>query len=255
MVRPTTLTPDTVLVVDDEPDICGELALFLSHLEYKVITAQDGREGLRLFSLHLPVVTITDYRMPGMDGLALLHEIKRLEPHAQVIFMSGHADMKVALQAIKDHAFDFLPKPLDLVELREKVAASVEQWERSKTPPPTSSSYLVGHELREEPRPVSILHFLVDLDELSKVKVYNAFQHYLLEGVLAPRVVLSLNKVSRINNMGLNLLLDVHSDLKEARKRAVMTQVNQSVMNYLRVLGYHEYFSIHQALENAIASV
>lgn len=247
------LHPGTVLVVDDEPDICSQLNLFLSHEGYLVVTAPNGVEALRLFIMHRPVVTITDYHMPAMNGLELLHKIKEDSPAAQVIFVSGQADMRVALKAIKEHAFDFLPKPIDLVEVKQKVTEALEQWRKHNEQRAAHGGGLVEHDVKTEPRLVSILHINCDLDELTRHKVSNAIQHFLIEGVLAPRVVISLNHVSRINNVGLNLLLDISRDLKEARKTMVLSQVNQTVFAYLKVLGYHDYFTIHQALENAIA--
>ena len=80
-----------------------------------------------------PIVVITDYRMPGMDGLELLREIKAFDPNIQVILISGHADMKTAVRALKEAAFDFQNKPLVIKDLLAAVDQAAERlgwtWE------------------------------------------------------------------------------------------------------------------------------
>jgi DNA-binding NtrC family response regulator len=101
-----------ILIVDDEDQICSELEGYLSQKGYKTITANNGSDAYDLFMSEKPVCVLTDYRMPIMDGIELLKMIKAANRHVQVILISGVADMKAIVEAMKNEAFDFLSKLL-----------------------------------------------------------------------------------------------------------------------------------------------
>jgi YesN/AraC family two-component response regulator len=115
---------ETILVVDDEKDICEVLDISLSDLGYKVHTAGNGEEALQIFEKILPSIVLTDIRMPGMDGIDLLRRIKEHHPEAEVIMITGHGDMDLAIKSLKLEATDFLTKPIndELLEIALKRA-------------------------------------------------------------------------------------------------------------------------------------
>ena len=102
-----------VLVVDDEDDIRELLALLLDDLGYAAIPAANGNQALAVFREERPRLVLTDIKMPGLDGIGLLKAIKTLDPEAEVIMISGHGDMDLAIQSLKHAAADFIPKPID----------------------------------------------------------------------------------------------------------------------------------------------
>ncbi len=104
---------DTVLLVDDEQDIRELLALLLCDLGFSVLSAADGDQGLALFKTATPSIVLTDIKMPGLDGIGLLQAIKAINPDAEVIMISGHGDMELAIQSLKFGAADFITKPID----------------------------------------------------------------------------------------------------------------------------------------------
>jgi two-component system, NtrC family, response regulator AtoC len=107
-----------ILVVDDEPDVRSSLMRFLEKLGHDVNTASDGNQGLDSFHSNPVDVLITDLRMPGLDGLELLHRIKRIERFPVfVIVITGHGDMDNAIMALKYGAYDYLRKPINVREL------------------------------------------------------------------------------------------------------------------------------------------
>ena len=79
----------TVLVIDDDPDVRGALALVLELEGYRVLAAEDGEEGLRAYREGMPDVVITDIVMPRMTGLEVIAGIKRVDPAAGIIAISG----------------------------------------------------------------------------------------------------------------------------------------------------------------------
>jgi len=102
-----------VLVVDDEKGIRDALRQVL---EYEEITAQvcaSGPEALRLYAEFRPHLVFLDVKMQGMDGLETLRKLRELDPHAQVVMISGHGIIQTAVEATQLGAYDFLEKPLD----------------------------------------------------------------------------------------------------------------------------------------------
>lgn len=102
----------TVLFVDDEKDICDVLSISLSDLGYKVYTAENGQEALRIIQEVNPPIVLTDIRMPVMDGIELLRRIKLQNPETEVVMVTGHGDMDLAIKSLKHEATDFIVKPI-----------------------------------------------------------------------------------------------------------------------------------------------
>jgi signal transduction histidine kinase len=101
-----------VLLVDDEPGILKVLGISLADRGYRVLTAQNGEEALRVFHEAGPEVILTDIKMPGMDGIELLKRIKEESPNTEVIMITGHGEMELAIQSLKYDASDFITKPI-----------------------------------------------------------------------------------------------------------------------------------------------
>ena len=113
-----------ILVVDDEEDLRYLLTIFLTDLGYGVLTAANGREGLAAFRDRKPAVVLSDIKMPEMDGIELLRRIKADSPEAEVIMITGHGDMDLAIESLKLEATDFITKPInhDILQISLKRA-------------------------------------------------------------------------------------------------------------------------------------
>jgi len=105
---------DTILVVDDEESICQSLKAILSDEGYQVLVAGSGEEAVKIVDEEMPQLVLLDIWLPGMDGLETLKAIKKINPQALVIIMSGHGTIETAVRATKLGAFDFIEKPLSL---------------------------------------------------------------------------------------------------------------------------------------------
>ncbi|MDD3992336.1 MAG: response regulator, partial [Desulfobacteraceae bacterium] len=114
----------TILLVDDEADIREVLRMSLADMGYAVVTAEDGLAALRLFEEIRPSIVMTDIKMPVVDGIEVLRRIKRIDPEAEVIMITGHGDMKLAIESLKNEATDFITKPIhiDALEISLKRA-------------------------------------------------------------------------------------------------------------------------------------
>ena len=115
---------EKILLVDDEEGIRKVLGISLMDIGYQVFTAQDGKEALSVFKKHAPPIVLTDIKMPKMDGVDLLQEIKATSPDTEVIMLTGHGDMDLAIKCLKLEATDFITKPIndDVLEIALKRA-------------------------------------------------------------------------------------------------------------------------------------
>jgi signal transduction histidine kinase len=102
-----------ILLVDDEEGIRKVLGISLADRGHQIHTAADGQEALAVFESHHPAIVMTDIKMPVMDGLELLKQIKRRNPETEVIMITGHGDIHLAIESLKFEATDFITKPID----------------------------------------------------------------------------------------------------------------------------------------------
>jgi len=107
-----------VLSIDDERPAREFLDEFLRSQGYISLTAGNGEEGLAIFRRERPQVVIVDVVMPGMDGLDVLSEVKRMDPDVEVIVMTGFGDMNMVIRALREGASDFIQKPIRLEALQ-----------------------------------------------------------------------------------------------------------------------------------------
>jgi len=101
-----------ILVIDDEKPTLSMFRLFLEAWGYIVLTAENGTEGLEIFRKEKPAIVITDIKMPGIDGLAVLQRILDIDPRALVIVITGHGDTDLTQRALESNAVAFIHKPI-----------------------------------------------------------------------------------------------------------------------------------------------
>ena len=113
-----------VLLVDDEEGIRKVLGISLADAGYEVHTAEDGIVASQIVKRLLPDIVLTDIRMPGMNGIDLLKFIKDHFPNIEVIMITGHGDLRLAIDSLKMDAVDFITKPInnDILEIALKRA-------------------------------------------------------------------------------------------------------------------------------------
>jgi DNA-binding NtrC family response regulator len=115
------VTHGRVLIVDDEPDMVENCARILERSGHGCITATDPRRALELLESEHPDVLLTDLKMPEVDGMALLRHARELDPAMPVIMITAFATIESAVAAIKEGAFDYLPKNFSVEQLRVAV--------------------------------------------------------------------------------------------------------------------------------------
>jgi two-component system response regulator AtoC len=124
-----------VLVIDDETAIQESLEMFLREKGVAVRTAGTGASGLEAYFRHHPQVVILDIRLPDASGLDILKKIIETNPDAKVIMITAYHDMETTIEAMRNGAYDYIHKPIDVDELEDAVTKSLRITEMTHTSP------------------------------------------------------------------------------------------------------------------------
>ena len=118
-----------ILLVDDEVDFASNMKKLLENRGY-IVTALNSGDGAieELKNRSTYDVMVLDLKMPGMDGMTTLKEMKKLDLSVQTLVLTGHGDISTALEAMKLGAYDYLTKPCEIEELEEKFK---ELWKKN----------------------------------------------------------------------------------------------------------------------------
>jgi len=100
-----------VLIVDDEDAVRSSLKMIFEYAGYDVLLAANGPVGMKLAEQEAPDLVFLDIKMPQMDGLEVLKQLKERDGSTPVVILSGHGTVKAAVEAVKLGAFDFIEKP------------------------------------------------------------------------------------------------------------------------------------------------
>jgi PAS domain S-box-containing protein len=132
MPEPTTLAR-SILTIDDDYSVRATIAAWIEDSGYKAFQASSGLEGIEQLQMHRPDLVLLDLRMPVMDGLAFLEEMKALGNDTPVIIVSGRADLQDAIRAFRLGAWDYITKPIESFDLLDHaVSATLERRELAR---------------------------------------------------------------------------------------------------------------------------
>ncbi len=118
---------NNILIIDDEEDILEILSDVIKGWGHLPIVARDGKDGLRKFQ-EVPVdLILSDIKMPNLDGISLLERVRSSDKKIPVILLTGYPSVDSAVHAMKEGAFDYITKPVNLDELRIKIDRGLER--------------------------------------------------------------------------------------------------------------------------------
>lgn len=115
------------MVIDDEEDMLENCRRLLTPLGYEVVTFLNGEQALAVLRQEKPDVVLTDLKMPGLDGLAVLRATKDYDPDIMVVFFTAYATIESAVEAIKNGAYDYIPKPFTASQLHLVIERALQQ--------------------------------------------------------------------------------------------------------------------------------
>jgi FixJ family two-component response regulator len=116
-----------VYIVDDDPSMCEALTRLLSTVGLRAQVFQTPQEFLRSKRPDAPSCLVLDVRLPGLSGLDLQHELAKVDPPIQIVFISAHGDIPMTVQALKAGAVDFLTKPFRDQQLLDAVQQAIDR--------------------------------------------------------------------------------------------------------------------------------
>src|SRR3990172_1049038 len=122
-------TVSKILLIDDDQNILTTLRIRLESLGYQVVVAQDGQQGLALCESEMPDLVLLDLKLPGINGLEVLKQIKSAGASVEVIMLTAEGTIETSVRAIKLGAYDYLPKPINPKQLKSLVEKALKKGE------------------------------------------------------------------------------------------------------------------------------
>lgn len=214
-----------ILVIDDEQPTLTMFELLLSTLGHEVLLANSGERGLEVFAEHRPPLVLTDIKMPGMDGIEVLGRLKEEEPSVEVVVITGHGDMDVAIQALNLDATDFINKPLRL-EVLQKALERVE--ERIKLS--TEKFVTLATRFTSDTMVITVRGTLGTADE---PEIKHAFKG----AGKAQRIVLDFAENTSINGAAIALLTDAIRSFYNDGGKVVISGLSENFRNVFEIMG------------------
>jgi DNA-binding NtrC family response regulator len=125
--KEVAMPPFNVLIVDDEHEFREMTIKRLNKRGLRCLGAENGLEALKQAEGRDFDVVLLDVKMPGMDGIMTLREIKRIQPSVEVVMLTGHASVESGIEGMRLGAFDYLMKPIELEPLIQKLLEAFEK--------------------------------------------------------------------------------------------------------------------------------
>ncbi|MCB1353710.1 MAG: sigma-54-dependent Fis family transcriptional regulator [Rhodobacteraceae bacterium] len=121
----------TIAIIDDEADLRESVSQWLQLSDFTPVTFDSAEAALRVISPEFPGIILSDIKMPGIDGMALLRRLQSVDPGLPVILMTGHGDVPMAVEAMRIGAYDFIEKPFDPERLLELCTRAADTRQRT----------------------------------------------------------------------------------------------------------------------------
>lgn len=231
----------TILLIDDESLVLEELGDLLRDEGYRVITAQDGDEGIDRFREHRPEMVITDVRMPRRDGLAVVKLLRAEAPAVPITIITGHGTEAMAIEALRAGVSDFLKKPVrleDLLAAIERMEAALRLAQRRPAAMPASVrtlehtwTYRLGNDRESVPAFVDALlqRCAPTLDTRTTAEVSLALRELILNAIEHGNLGLSYeDKAEALENGTLAQVIEARRTDPALRDRVVTVTARMS---------------------------
>ncbi len=230
---------DTILVIDDEKPTLDMFRLLLSAQGYTVLTAEDGRKGLDVFARERPPIVITDIKMPGMDGIEVLRRLKQSEPNTEVIVITGHGDMDLAIKALNLDATDFINKPIQRQYLDQALKRAKERIEFHR-----SSENQTCFEIREE---TAVITLRGGVTSSSEPHLQKAFEKALSAG--KAEILLVFDPNASINGAGISILTQLLLDARKQGRNISIAGLSENFRRVFKIVGISNLVKVFDASE------
>ncbi len=235
----------TILVIDDEAATLTMFRLFLRAYGYEVLTAENGSEGLDLLRRKRPGIVFTDLKMPEMDGFEVLKRIKRATPETQVIVITGHGDMDLAVQALNLDATDFINKPIK----RSALDSALKRAERRlEHPAPLTGNVEFGRE--QGVAVITIRGTLRRDNRQDLIRVAGAAREMSPAGVL-----IRFSDHAAFDGSGISELITVLSGIRKNGQSVAVSGLSENFTVISEMVGLTRFTILCDSEEEAIAAL
>jgi two-component system response regulator FixJ len=150
-----------IALIEDDEAVLRSLSMLLAKRGYSVKSYKSAEEFLEALAGNIPLCVVSDIRMPGMSGLELHRALKRSNPALPVILITGHGDIAMAVDAIKQGAFDFVEKPFNDDQLMTRIQAAIESGQRMRVEREEKTN-LAKRMSELSPRQVEVMDLVVE---------------------------------------------------------------------------------------------
>jgi anti-anti-sigma factor len=234
---------EKILVIDDEKPTLMMFRLTLAAYGYDVLTAENGQEGLDVFNRERPTIVLTDIKMPGMNGIEVLKQVKAIDPSTEVIVITGHGDMDLAIQALNLDATDFINKPIQRHLLEQAIKRAQERrrlageqgWQVALQPTEHAAVLVIQGNItaRAESRFQALYQEAAELNK--------------------PRIVLHFQENATINGAGIAVLTQLLLDSQKQGRQVVVAELSENLRKVFEIVGLSKIVPLVDSLEKAIA--
>jgi len=216
-----------VLVIDDEQPTLKMFTLLLQAYGYEVLTAENGQEGLDLFKAERPSLVLTDIKMPIMDGIEVLKEIKKVDAHAEVIVITGHGDMDLAIQALNLDATDFINKPLQREALEQALSRAAERLAIAKSE---------GNQVTVEERTAAVI-IGVRGNVTANTIPHLTEAYQTAQNLKKDVIIIDFEENASINGAGITGLTNLLQFNRDAERRVVLSGLSSNFRTVFEMVG------------------
>jgi anti-anti-sigma factor len=234
-----------VLVIDDEKPTLSMFTLILEVFGYAALTAESGEKGLELFEREHPPIVLTDIKMPGMDGLEVLGRIKRASPRTEVIVITGHGDIDLALAALNLNATDFIDKPIRQEALAQALARAEERL--AFTAAKNDQIALIRH------GGAAVLTICGTINSQTESFLIEAYKQASDDG-LTP-LVLRFDPSASVNGAGIAVLAGLLAESAARGQKVAIAGPSENFRAVFETVGIARYAPIFDTLDQALASL
>ena len=216
--------------------------LFLKAYGYDVLLAENGRAGLEIAEKESPSIVFTDIKMPGMDGLEVLKRLKELNPLTEVIVMTGHGDMDLAVKALNLNATDFINKPIHRSALD---AALARAEERLKQAAGKDNEVLV-----RECGNVLVLEIRGNVTSRSEQILMDAYHSAMSED--RKSLLLVFEETASVNGAGIAVLIQLLSESRKHKQKVGITGISENYVKIFDMVGITRFADVYKTEADAV---
>jgi anti-anti-sigma factor len=237
------MTQEKILVIDDEKATLKMFRLFLDVYGFDILTAESGEEGLEVFDREKPDIVLTDIKMPGMDGIEVLQEIKKRSPATEVIVITGHGDMDLAIQALNLDAADFINKPIQRQSLEQGLSRARERLKLAKSRQNEVS-------VRQQGAAV-VIEIQGSVSSHSEPYLREAYAK--ARASEGKRIVLHFDPNTSVNGAGIAILTQLVLESEKDGLEIVMAGLSENFRKVFGIVGLTRMIQIFDSLDQACA--